>query len=146
SVRIEQERDLAQAQRNIANSERERAEAVSAFLIDSFKVVDPFAKDGNAITARQILDNGATRIAHELNDQLAIKADVLDTIGTAYLGLGLPEQARPLAEKALTVRRQVFGEDSAPVARSLYTLNQVYEKEGNLDTAEQLARQSLDIN
>ncbi len=146
SLRIEQERDLAQAQRNIADSQRERAEAVSAFLIDSFKVVDPFAKGGNVITARQILDNGATRIAHELNDQLAVKADVLDTIGSAYLGLGLPEQARPLIEQGLTVRRRLFGEDSAAVARSLYTLNQVHEKEGNLDAAEQLARRSLEIN
>ncbi|MBM0103596.1 serine/threonine protein kinase [Steroidobacter sp. S1-65] len=146
SLRIEQERDLAQAQRSIADSQRERAEAVSAFLIDSFKVVDPFAKGGNLITARQILDNGATRIAHELNDQLAIKADVLDTIGSAYLGLGLPEQARPLIEQGLTVRRKLFGEDSAAVARSLYSLNQVYEKEGNLDAAEKLAWQSLEIN
>jgi len=146
SLRIEQERDLARAQRNIANSQRQRAEAVSEFLIDSFKVADPFAKGGNLVTARQILDNGAARIAHELNDQQAIKADVLDTIGNAYLGLGLPEQARPLIEQGLSVRRHLFGEDSAPVARSLYTLNQVYEKEGNLDAAERLARQSLDIN
>lgn len=146
SLRIEQERDLAQAQRSIADSQRERAEAVSEFLIDSFKVVDPFAEGDNVITARQILDNGAARIAHELNDQQAIKADVLDTIGNAYLGLGLPDQARPLIEQGLAVRQQLFGEDSAAVARSLYTLNQVYEKEGNLDLAEQLASQGLAIN
>jgi serine/threonine-protein kinase len=146
SLRIEQERDLAQAQRNIADSQRERAEAVSEFLIDSFKVVDPFAEGGNAITARQILDNGAARIAYELNDQQAIKADVLDTIGSAYLGLGLPEQARPLIERGLTLRQQLFGQDSAAVARSLFTLNQVYEKEDNLAVAEQLASQGLAIN
>jgi serine/threonine protein kinase/tetratricopeptide (TPR) repeat protein len=146
SLRIEQERDLAQAQRSIADSQRERAEAVSGFLIDSFNVVDPFAEGGNVITARQILDNGAARIAHELNDQQAIKADVLDTIGSAYLGLDLPAQARPLIEQGLAVRQQLFGEDSAAVARSLYTLNQVYEKEGNLDAAEQLASQGLAIN
>lgn len=146
SLRIEQERDLAQAQRNIADSQRERAEAVSGFLIDSFKVVDPFAEGSKVITARQILDNGAARIAHELNDQQAIKADVLDTIGSAYLGLGLPDQARPLIERGLAMRRQLFGEDSAAVASSLYTLDQVYEKEGNLDISEQLASQALAIN
>ncbi|HEY5758001.1 MAG TPA: serine/threonine-protein kinase, partial [Steroidobacter sp.] len=146
SLRIEQERDLAQAQRSIADSQRERAEAVSAFLIDSFKVVDPFAEGNNAITARQILDNGAARIAHELNDQQEIKADVLDTIGSAYLGLNLPEQARPLIEQGLAVRKHLFGEDSEAVARSLYTLNQVYEREGNLNVAEQLASQGLAIS
>lgn len=146
SLRIEQERDLAQAQRTIADSQRERAETVSRFLIDSFKVVDPIADGSKAITARQILDNGAARIAHELNDQQAIKADVLDTIGSAYLGLGLPDQARPLIEQGLNVRRRLFGEDSAAVASSLNTLNQVYEKQDNLDLAEQLASQALQIN
>lgn len=146
SLRIEKERDVAEAERTMAESERERAEAVSTFLIDSFKVVDPFAQGGSPPTARQILDNGATRITRELSTQPAIKAAVLDTIGTAYLGLGLPDQAQPLIEQGLSVRRALFGGDSTAVARSLYSLNRVHEKKGDLATAETLARQSLEIN
>jgi eukaryotic-like serine/threonine-protein kinase len=146
SLRIEKERDVAEAERILAESERERAEAVSSFLIDSFKVVDPFAHGGNSITARQILDNGATRITHELNTQPDVKAAVLDTIGNAYLGLGLPDEAQSLIEQGLSVRRTLYGADSAAVARSLYSLNRVYEKKGDLPQAEALARQSLVIN
>jgi eukaryotic-like serine/threonine-protein kinase len=146
SLRIEQERDVAQAQRNVAESERERAEAVSTFLVDSFSTADPYRKGGSSVTVRQLLDNGAMRIPHELNTQPAIKAEVLDTIGQAYLGLGLPDLARPLIEQGLSVRRELFGEGSTAVARSLYTLNQVYQKKGDLQQAEALARQGLEIN
>ncbi len=146
SLRIEKERDVAEAERKVAESERERAEAVSAFLIESFKVVDPFAHGGNSITARQILDHGATRITRELSAQPATKAAVLDTIGSAYLGLGLPEQAQPLIEQGLSLRRELFGNESALVARSLYSLNRVYEQKGDLTAAERLARESLAID
>jgi Tfp pilus assembly protein PilF len=145
SLRIKEERDVAEAERNIADTQRERAEAVSSFLIDSFKVADPFAQGGN-VTARQILDNGARRIGSELSNQPAIKADVLDTIGSAYLGLGLPEDAQALIEQGLSLRRSLFGDDSAAVASSLYSLNRVYSDKGDLAQAEALARRSLDIN
>jgi serine/threonine protein kinase/tetratricopeptide (TPR) repeat protein len=146
SLRIEKERDVAESERRVAESEREHAEAVSSFLIESFKVVDPFAQGGNSITARQILDNGAARITRELRAQPATKAAVLDTIGSAYLGLGLPEQAQSLIEEGLSLRRQLYGEEGAPVARSLYSLNRVYEQKGNLAGAERLALQSLAID
>jgi len=146
SLRIEKQRDAAETARQIAESERERAEAVSSFLIDSFKVIDPFAQGGNSVTARQILDNGAAHITRDLSAQPVIKAAVLDTIGSAYLGLGLPEQAQPLIEQGLSLRKQLFGEQSTPVARSLYNLNRVFEQKGDLVAAERLAAQSLAID
>ena len=146
SLRIEKERDVAESERRVAESEREHAEAVSSFLIESFKVVDPFAQGGNSITARQILDHGAARITRELRAQPATKAAVLDTIGSAYLGLGLPEQAQPLIEQGLSLRRELYGEQGPAVARSLYSLNRVYEQKGDLAGAERLALQSLAID
>ncbi len=146
SLRIKEERDVAQAQRNIAENQRERAEAVKGFLIDSFRVADPFSKGGNSVTARQILDNGAQRIGSELSKEPAIKADMLDTIGSAYLGLGLPEDAQPLIEQGLALRRSLFGNDSEAVASSLYSLNRVFSDKGDLTQAETLALRSLDIN
>jgi len=146
SLRIKEERDVAETARFIADTQRERAEAVSSFLIDSFRVADPFIQGGSSITARQILDSGAKRISNELTNQPAIKAAVLDTIGSAYLGLGLPDEAQPLIEQGLALRRSLFGDDSEAVASSLYSLNRVYEKKGDLAQAEALARESLAIN
>jgi serine/threonine protein kinase/Tfp pilus assembly protein PilF len=145
SRRIAFERDIAQNQRVRAEAERERAEAVSTFLIDSFRLADPSQARGDAITAREILDRGAKRISTELRSQPDLQATLLDTIGSVYLSLGLPERAQPLVEQGLSIRR-ALGVQSVDVARSLYSLNRVYEKQGDLRTAETLARQSLAMN
>jgi serine/threonine-protein kinase len=144
--RIAQERDIAQAERGRAQSAQERAEAVAAFLVDSFRLADPSHARGKEITAREILDQGAARISTELRAQPELQATLLDTIGTVYLGLDLPADAQPLIERGLTVRRKLHGEQHLDVARSLYSLNRVYEKKGDLDTAERLARDSLAID
>jgi serine/threonine protein kinase/Tfp pilus assembly protein PilF len=146
SQTVRRERDVAQAERARALSEQQRAEAVRDFLIDSFKRADPARARGNDITAREILDSGATRITNELRSQPALQATLLDTIGSVYLSLGQPDDAKPLIEQALSVRRSLFGPDNLDVASSLYSLNRVYADKGDLATSEQLARESLDIH
>jgi eukaryotic-like serine/threonine-protein kinase len=146
SKHIKQERDVAQAERVRAQSERDRAEVVSEFIIDSFMRADPARSRGKNITAREILDSGATRVGNELRSQPQQQATLLDTIGSVYLSLGEASDAQPLIEQALAIRRSLFGNDSLDVARSLYSLNRVYADRGDLKTAEALARESLDIH
>jgi serine/threonine protein kinase/tetratricopeptide (TPR) repeat protein len=146
SGRIARERDVAQAERSRAQSEQRRAEAVSEFLVDSFRLADPSEARGKDITAREILDNGAARIGRELRSQPELQATVLDTIGSVYLSLDLPDDAQPLIEQGLEVRRRLFGPRHREVARSLYSLNRVYEKKGDLDAAELMAVDALAIN
>ena len=134
SQRIARERDVAQAERQRAESERERVQAVQSFLLDLLPHGRSLRQGRRrGVTARQMLDNGAVRIKDELRQQPDLQATVLDTIGSAYLGLGLPEQAQPLIEQGPEVRRELYGEDSIDVARSLYSLNRVFEKKGDLD-------------
>ena len=71
---------------------------------------------------------------------------MLDTIGSVYLSLDLPADAQPLIEQGLAVRRKLYGGQHLDVASSLYSLNRVYEKKGDLKTAEALAVDSLAIN
>jgi eukaryotic-like serine/threonine-protein kinase len=146
SGRIAQERDIAQVERARAQTAQQRAEAVSEFLIDSFRLADPSHARGKEITAREILDTGAARIANELGAQPDLQATLLDTIGSVYLSLDLPADAQPLIEQGLAVRRKLHGEQHLDVAHSLYSLNRVYEKKGDLDTAERLALDSLAID
>ena len=146
SQRILHERDVANAERERALAERQRAEAVSSFLIDSFKVADPAHARGREITAREILDNGAARIAQGLSAQPGLQAALLDTIGNVYLNLGMPSAARPLVEEGLEKRRQAFGKQSLEVAQSLGTLNRVFEAQENFKQAETTAREGLVMN
>jgi serine/threonine protein kinase/Tfp pilus assembly protein PilF len=146
SGRIAQERDVAQVERARAQTAQRRAEGVAEFLIDSFRAADPSHARGKDLTAREILDQGAARIGKELSAQPDLQATLLDTIGSVYLSLDLPEDAQPLIEQGLAVRRKLFGEKHLDVARSLYSLNRVFEKKGDLKTAEALAVDSLAIS
>lgn len=82
-------------QRAIAEQERQRSDEVAAFLVDLFKVADPRESYGEATTARQLLERGAERIRLELKNQPVARADMMETIGRVYVGLGLAEKARP---------------------------------------------------
>lgn len=141
--RVAHQRDVAEIQRAAAESERTRAEAVLQFLVDSFRLADPSRARGKDITAKEILDTGARRVSNELRGQPGLQATLMDTIGTVYLGLGELDQAQPLIEQALSIRREALGPESLDVARSLFSLNRVYGERGDLDRAQQLARQSL---
>ena len=141
--RVAHERDVAEIQRAAAESERTRAEAVLQFLVDSFRLADPARARGKDITAKEILDTGALRVSTELRGQPGLQATLMDTIGTVYLGLGELDQAQPLIEQALSIRREALGPESLDVARSLFSLNRVYGERGDLDRAEQLAKESL---
>ncbi len=143
SKRVARERDVATKERTIAEAERARSEAVSEFLVESFTLADPARARGDRITAKEILDAGAQRIANKLRGQPELQATLMDTIGTVYLGLGQLDQAQPLIEQALSIRRATYGEDNLDVARSLFSLNRVYGERGDLAKAEQLARESL---
>jgi serine/threonine protein kinase/Tfp pilus assembly protein PilF len=146
SGHIARERDVAQVERARAQTAQRRAEEVSEFLIDSFRLADPSHARGEKITAREILDQGAARIGKELSAQPDLQATLLDTIGSVYLSLDLPDDAQPLIEQGLAVRRRLFGERHLDVAHSLYSLNRVAEKKGDLKTAEALAIDSLAIS
>ena len=146
SEHIARERDVAQVQRARAQTAQRRAEEVSEFLIDSFRLADPSHARGEKITAREILDQGAARIGKELSAQPDLQATLLDTIGSVYLSLDLPEDAQPLIEQGLAVRRKLFGERHLDVAHSLYSFSRVAEKQGDLKRAEALAIDSLAIS
>ncbi|MEO7205752.1 MAG: hypothetical protein ABI356_15385 [Steroidobacteraceae bacterium] len=74
SVRIAVERDRAAHQRELAEHERARAEEVSSFLVNLFKLSDPGENRGNQVTARELFDSGAKRLQTGLQDQPSTKA------------------------------------------------------------------------
>ncbi|MGZ8993198.1 MAG: tetratricopeptide repeat protein [Burkholderiaceae bacterium] len=132
-------------QRDIAARERVKAERVSGFLADIFKVLDPSEARGNSLTAREILDKGAERVERELGDQPEVQATLLNTIGAAYRSLGLYDKAVPLLEKSLAIRRQALGNGSLEVAQSLYDLGWAWYLKQRPSDAEPLLRESLAV-
>ena len=143
SARVARERDLAEKERATAQRERETAQRVSAFLVDLFKVSDPSEARGNTVTAREVLDKGAAKIAAELKDQPEVQAALMDTMGAVYRNLGLYDKAIPLLQQALETRKALLGNEHLEVAKSLTSLGTVALEKGDYAAAEDLYREAL---
>ena len=141
--RIGREAERANREAERAGQEAESARHVSQFLVDLFELSDPGIARGNTVTAREILDDGAAKIAAELADQPLIQARLMGTIGTVYGKLGLFDQAVPLLRQALATRSQRLGDEHVETAESQVQLAYVYWQQGKFDQAAPLYESSI---
>ncbi|HEX3911929.1 MAG TPA: serine/threonine-protein kinase [Steroidobacteraceae bacterium] len=142
SLRIGAERDRAAQQRELAEHERARAEEVSNFLVNLFKLSDPGENRGNQVTARELLDSGSKRLQSGLLDQPATKAALLSTVGTVYDSLGQYQDALPLLGESLQL--QTGAHDNSHID-TLLELGRAYMGAGNLGAAEAPMLQALHL-
>ena len=126
-----------------ANREAAAARQVTQFLIDLFQVSDPGEAKGNSVTAREILDRGAEKIAKELAGQPVVQAKMMAAIGSVYLQLGLREPAAGLLRGAYELRRKELGPDDLETADSVHDLGWLAEKQGDWAEAEKRYREAL---
>ena len=91
-------------QARIARQERARAEGVANFLLEVFRVSDPYETLGNQITAREILDRGAARMKNDPGLSPDLRADLLETMGKVYRNLSVFEPAAGMLEEARQIR------------------------------------------
>lgn len=139
------QRTAAQKQTARAEAEAETAKQTTKFLVDIFRIADPSEARGNSITAREMLDKGATRVDSELARQPAIQATLMDTLGTVYMGLGLYDQARPLLDRAVTTRRSQLPEDPLLLSESLSHLGDLLTRQAQLDAAEKVYQEAIRV-
>jgi serine/threonine-protein kinase len=123
--------------------QRDRAERVSKFLVQLFSVSDPLAKGGN-ITAREILDRGAARIERGLAAEPEVQADLLETMGRAYFGMGLLDEAQRIFERAVDVRSRVLGPDDPKTLQSMNVLGNILVRAGRFGAGIQVFRETLE--
>ncbi|HSM60496.1 MAG TPA: serine/threonine-protein kinase [Longimicrobiales bacterium] len=80
--------------------ERDRAEAISAFLRELFAGANPALARGDTVTARTLLDRGTEEIRARRVADPDLAAEMMTVLGTAYHHLGLPEPALALLREA----------------------------------------------
>jgi non-specific serine/threonine protein kinase/serine/threonine-protein kinase len=141
--RIARERDRANQESARATREADAARQVSNFLVRLFELSDPSEARGNAVTARQILDDGSARIERELARQPEVQSRLMGTMGAAYQSLGLYPASEALLRKGLDLRRNTPGVDPMAVAKSLQDLGYVLVLRGDFAGAEPLLSEAL---
>ncbi len=132
-------------ERDRADQEAKTSDRVSEFLVSVFNVADPGEARGNSVTAREILDNGASRIQRELGDQPLLRAKMMDTMGRVYQNLGLYPTADGMLVGALELRQVQLGDEHLESVESLSHLGWLRFWQGRIDEARKLHEQALAV-
>jgi eukaryotic-like serine/threonine-protein kinase len=132
--------------RDATAQERDRAQQVSAFLVDVFSQADPFNAQGHEPTAKDLLDRGAAKISGNISLQPEVRAELLESIGLAYRRQGLSERAIPLFEQAVAIRRQERPLNNGHIAVALANLARALTDSGHLISAEAYLQQALSLS
>jgi tetratricopeptide (TPR) repeat protein len=125
--------------------ERDRADQVTGFMTQIFKVPDPSEARGNTVTAREILDNSSRRIETGEGLDAGVQADLLQVMAETYLNLGLYGRAHQLAQAALDTRRKLLGPEDPKTLESLHQMANIVSKEGHAAEAEDAFRRLLSL-
>ena len=136
---------IASFERDIARQQALRAERTKDFLVNVFEIAEPSESKGREVTAEEILNRGAIRIGDELMGQPSLQAELREVIGTVYQKLGLYTSAEAQLAEALRLNRDLHGETSAEVARSLDALGAVLKDKGDYAAADTALQQALTV-
>jgi eukaryotic-like serine/threonine-protein kinase len=136
-----------------AEAEASKSQQVALFLKDTLKGAGPSVALGrDARMLKEILDQTAERISQELKGQPEVEAELSSIIGNTYYAIGDCSRAAEMLNRALGLRRALFGETNALVAASLRDLGfalcgqyDLTAAESYLDRAEICHRQALAI-
>jgi eukaryotic-like serine/threonine-protein kinase len=133
------------AERDIAERERAASASVSQFMRDVFRVADPSSARGNSVTVREVLDAAVKRIDTDLHTEPRLRIQLLMSMGQAYNGLGLWDQARQLLERAVEQERKSFGNSHLELAEALTALATANHNANHFDVDLEQYREALQI-
>jgi len=125
--------------------ERDRADRVTAFMTNMFKVSDPSESRGNVITAREILDKSANEIDRGLVNDPELQAQMMHVMGQVYANLGLYSRAELILKQAVVIRSRVLGPEHLRTLDSRNLLVATVISAGRYAEAEKMARDALEI-
>lgn len=124
-------RNEAVRQREVADQRTLTAERTLDFVKQMFRVSDPSEARGANITAREVVDRGASMLESGLDDEPAVKADLGITLAEVYGALGLYQRSDELVRRSLKVRHGQRGMR----ARQLVSLGESQARLGDYEAA-----------
>jgi eukaryotic-like serine/threonine-protein kinase len=122
----------------------ERAERVSALLVNLFETFDPAESGGAELPVRTVLQRGVAQTEY-LAEDLETQGDLFEVLSRVHQSLGMYAEAFDLAERSLAIRRETMGDEHALTAVSLNRLGDVLMLKGRFAQAEEAHRQALAV-
>jgi serine/threonine protein kinase/Tfp pilus assembly protein PilF len=155
AARLARERTRSNQEAVKARQAQQTAEAVNNFLQDDLlqqastiqqSQAAPNAKPNPELTVRTALDRAAAGIGGKFAQQPLVEASIRNTIGQAYLNLGLYSEAQHQWELSLELRRRTSGEHDPATLRSMRDLADLELNAGRWADADPLLRRLLEID
>lgn len=144
--------EVAYVRGNAARVETAIATRTTSFMEDMFRDADPEQSRGDQITAKQMLDVGASQIHSELASEPRVGAELQTAIGEAYTSLGLYPPAEAILNQALTDEAHGHMPDALRVSTLLAAGTALYDDDqhpaakSDLQQAVDLAHERLDAS
>jgi len=116
---------------NALNAER-AALAVKDYMVSVFQGADPEVSGQRDLPVSTLLDAGRDKLAIDLRDQPAVRAEIGGILGSVYQNIGQREQALKMFDEAIAVERRQH--------RPLVLARLIYKKAYTLYDIEDFAR------
>ena len=129
-------------ERDRAHQEAAKSARVTELMISLLTGADPYPSRTGEPTVRSLLDAGADRLARDLQDQPAVRAELITAIGRVYQRLGAYDKATPLLEQAVAHGR-ASGDDTPAFSQALNDLGVLRRERGNLKDATPMMEEAL---
>ncbi len=126
-------------------AEETRAQEVMALLAETILPKNPNLVGDAQETFRERIEAAASKVEREFSAQPSLQADMQVKLVGSYLSLGLTEEAKTLAEKAVATLTSLVGPDSPRLSRGYQGLGMVYSKLGDFERSEALLRRALAV-
>ena len=133
-------------QRNQIARERDRANRITDFMTNMFRVSDPSQARGNSVTAREILDKASANVDTGLAKDPILQAQMMHIMGDVYDNLGLYAQAMPLVQNSVEIQKRVLGPENPDTLKSQNNLAILLAREGHFPEAEKLVRETMETS
>ena len=138
------ERDRAEDARRRAETASGESAEVTSFLLGLFEASDPTDRQGDSLTARDLLRRGLAR-ADQLENQPEVQARMLEVIGRVYQSLGQADRAYEIIIRALAARRRSGRLDDAQIADTYNLLGDALIGLGRYAAADSAGHRALAI-
>lgn len=119
-------------------TERDRAQQVEAFLLGLLYDADPHRADGQAMTVRELLDNGTSQLRAGAPEAPEARSRLFFALGKAYHGLGEYDRAIELLDSSYVLLRGLRGETHPEAISVANQLADVLRFAGRYDAAREL--------
>jgi serine/threonine protein kinase/Tfp pilus assembly protein PilF len=122
-----------------------RAERVKSFLVSIFRQSDPELREGPNLTARELLERGASQLDKGLTGEPEVQADLFEAVARIENNLGLMDQAFVHAKRSLELRRSFLPPTDGHIGVSLTVLGEVQNFRGSVEDARKSFESALRI-